>query len=364
MTEVTRRRLVNGLRTTAWHGLLDEIDFLERLYDLNALPTHDDRFPTAKGDIIQHRCNNPEDWDDDWIFHDSRFGLKDDDASLLRFLAEMLHPDVRLDSDEVQKLRTFVNETLVHDGYELVEVDAISGAPVFAAHRIGTGVPGPVKNLIFAAIGPKPEIVLSDALNNDVLVVKNGENCLTYDRPLRANGLTWAELTSWWAALTHMSVTSEREVSLNLYRRLQRSLGDNEAESRVLRTYAERYGRLGAAIPALIPQVYLHYDPYTRAHHRSTGVAVPLPRQRMDFLLLFPQGIRVVIECDGVQHYANPSTRRADPRRYAEMVAEDRELRLRGYEVYRFGGDELTDTQTNQQRLTTFFDRLADRYSV
>lgn len=61
------------------------------------------------------------------------------------------------------------------------------------------GVAGELKNLIFAADGPKPEIVFSDALNNDVLVVKNEQFCLVYDRPLGAQGLTWAELTSWWA---------------------------------------------------------------------------------------------------------------------------------------------------------------------
>jgi hypothetical protein len=32
----------------------------------------------------------------------------------------------------------------------------------------------------------------------------------------------------------------------------------------------------------------------------------------------------------------------ADPRRYAEMAAEDRALQLAGYEVYRFGAHELT----------------------
>jgi hypothetical protein len=46
------------------------------------------------------------------------------------------------------------------------------------------------------------------------------------------------------------------------------------------------------------------------------------------------------------------------------MVAEDRELRLRGYEVYRFGGAELVGTPAASQRLTTFFDRLAARYAT
>ena len=63
----------------------------------------------------------------------------------------------------------------------------------------------------------------------------------------------------------------------------------------------------------------------------------------MDFLLLLPNSVRVVIECDGQQHYAD-NTGKASPRRYAAMMAADRDLRLKGYEVYRFGGAELTDT--------------------
>ncbi len=154
---------------------------------------------------------------------------------------------------------------------------------------------------------------------------------------------------------------------MSLYRRLDRSLGDNDAERRVLRTYADRYLRLGPDIPALIPQVYLHYDPHARSHH-PPGTA-PLPRQRMDFLVLPPHRVRVVIECDGVQHYADdqvlPDNRRhADPRRYAEMMAEDRELRLAGYEVYRFGGAELAAGPDTTRRLDAFFDRLADRHAA
>lgn len=121
-----------------------------------------------------------------------------------------------------------------------------------------------------------------------------------------------------------------------MYQRLDRSL-DNGAERRILRAYTDRYVRLGDDIPALIPQVYLHYDPYTRAYH-APGAA-PLPRQRMDFLLLLPHQTRIVIECDGQQHYADESGC-ADSQRYADMVDQDRELRLRGYEIYRFGGAE------------------------
>ncbi len=345
---------------TVWSGVLDEVEFLSRLYDLDALPSTDSRFSTAGRDIAQHRVLNPLDWDNDWIFYDSRFGLAESDDALLRFLAEMLHPYVRTDLAEVEQLHTFLNAVLIHDGYEIAGIGDISGAPIFAGRRIGSGVRGSMKNLIFAAIGPKPEIVLDDALNNDLRIVKHEQACLIYDRPLAAHGLTWRELANWWADREKLTGRPEREIWRSLHRRLMASI-DNGAERRIFDAYARRYASHGADIPALIPQVYLHYDPYTRTRYQPG--AAPLQRQRMDFLLLLPHRVRVVIECDGRQHYAD-DVGQASPQRYAAMMAEDRDLRLKGYEVYRFGGAELTDTADPQQLLDTFFDRLAEWYSA
>ncbi|MGI5243380.1 hypothetical protein [Dactylosporangium sp. CA-139066] len=361
ITRVTRRRLLEGLtwRNTSWHGVLEEPDFLARIYDLNTLESTDRRHPTAYGDIFQHRVMN-DDWDYYWIFTDERFGLAGSDRLLLRFLAETLHPDVRHDLAEVHELLAFFNEHLAADGYELVQVDAISGAPIFGWQRIGQGVRGTMKNLIFAAVGSKPEIVLADAVNNDLRIVRHEENCLVYDRPLSTDGLTWRDLTSWWAAREGITDAPTVQTELGLYRRLQQSLDGNGAELRVLSTYAKRYARLGPGIPALIPQVYLHYDPYTRSRHPAP--ARVLQRQRMDFLLLLPHRVRVVIECDGKQHYADESGR-ANSSRYAAVMAEDRELRLNGYEVYRFGGAELIEDPGTTRRLSAFFDRLATRYT-
>lgn len=117
---------------TPWSGVLDDVEFLGRLYDLDSLPSTDRRYDSADGDILMRRVMNPMDWDEDWIFYDSRFGLADSDDALARFLAEMLHPVVRTDLAEVEELRAFLNSVLVHDGYEVVQTGAISGAPVFA----------------------------------------------------------------------------------------------------------------------------------------------------------------------------------------------------------------------------------------
>src|SRR5208282_471023 len=220
------------------------------------------------------------------------------------------------------------------------------------------GVAGELKNLIFAANGPKPRIVLVDAINNVLEITENAEYCLVFDQPLTGAGLSWRELTAWWT-LKQSLTGSERDRARSLYRRLDQSMGSNEAERLVFKTYAELYATDdGCDLPALIPQVYLHYDPYTRLER---GGRSPLVRQRMDFLLLVASRRRIVIEVDGRQHYADDEGR-ANPARYAEMVKEDRSLRLAGYEVYRFGAKELMDGEASRDLVRQFFASLLEKH--
>lgn len=221
------------------------------------------------------------------------------------------------------------------------------------------GVSGEMKNLIFAADGPKPKIVLRDAVNNVIEIVENAQHCLVYERPLAENGLTWQDLVDWWIDTRHLPPGDTRRHALDLGERLWRSMASNGAEQLLFRTYCERYATPdGFALPALIPQVYLHYDPYTRRHYPDR--LGPLRRQRMDFLLLLPHRARVVIEVDGRRHYADDSGR-AEPDRYAQMMAEDRALTLTGYEVYRFGAEEFAHP-TAKARIAAFFDELLTRH--
>jgi hypothetical protein len=136
ITEVTRRDVRESLSSLNLWGRLEEIEFLDRLYDLDAMPSSDSRFRTARQDIAQHRLAN-DDWDNDWIFYDDRFGLKDgDDKVLLRFLAELVHPVVRSDQDEVASITRVLNGLLAPDGYRLVVQDHMSGRPIYAGVEI------------------------------------------------------------------------------------------------------------------------------------------------------------------------------------------------------------------------------------
>lgn len=236
----------------------------------------------------------------------------------------------------------------------LDEVDAATGPTSIR------GVDGDMKNIIFASTGLKPEIVLRDAINNVIEVVRFGESSLIYNRPLTEAGLTWGDLVAWWRTENGLNDKPDVEVARSLYIRLFKSIG-SKVEGVLFRTYCERYGGSdGFRQPALLPQVYLHYDPLTQKERRTLGKPERLKCERMDFLLLLQNGVRIVLEVDGKQHYAEGDI--ASPKRYSEMMAEDRALRLRGYDLYRFGGSELGSTEAPAM-LQNFFDALEARYA-
>ncbi|MEX2029359.1 MAG: hypothetical protein WD906_00080 [Anaerolineales bacterium] len=137
--EATRRNIKDYLTLSAnhWAGRLPEPDFLARLYDLSKLPSFDSRLSTASGDIYQHRISF-HDWEDDWVFTDSRFALLwTSDSDFLRFLCETLHPIVRPNPDESRALAAEYNKHLLGDGWELYEAAELSGRPVFGARKLG-----------------------------------------------------------------------------------------------------------------------------------------------------------------------------------------------------------------------------------
>jgi len=114
----------------------EEVDFLSRLFDLDSLPSTDNRFKNARGDIFQHTVNN-YDWEGLWVKDDDRFLRGCSDEILLTFLAELFHPVVRNDRLPWNKLLDALNELLKPDGFELVETKKISGRYVYGWRQLG-----------------------------------------------------------------------------------------------------------------------------------------------------------------------------------------------------------------------------------
>lgn len=138
LPKIVRQNIIDGLRLegTRWQGALEDIEMLGRIYDLEKLPSHDPRYRHAADDIWQHTVNN-DDWESDWVFTDSRFGLTSGSAeSFLRFLCELVHPVVRPDRDEAVRLVSQFNDQLHPTGWEIFEEDRIGGRPRYAFRRL------------------------------------------------------------------------------------------------------------------------------------------------------------------------------------------------------------------------------------
>lgn len=130
---LTRQKIADeiALQKIALGGHLNYADFLNRLYDLNNMPSFDHRYKTAYGDI---RCHS--DWCDytpEWMFTDSRFNLlRCSDDEFVRFLRESIHPSVCSDSEEQDRLKQIYAKYLSIDGYELYVEEIISQMPIYS----------------------------------------------------------------------------------------------------------------------------------------------------------------------------------------------------------------------------------------
>src|SRR5690554_3674836 len=133
------------------------------------------------------------------------------------------------------------------------EFNIISYEPIFLLKNIFTL--GQIKNIIFASTGPKPEIVFDDALENNIRIVNNEEYCLVYDEEIPNSNLSIKDLKKWW----------ENKSPNKILPRLLESIEDNVIEKMFFSIYYNHVYKKYATddLPALLPQVYLHYDPKT-----------------------------------------------------------------------------------------------------
>lgn len=214
------------------------------------------------------------------------------DNSIIKFLEKMVNPEVRTGEEQTQYVKE-INEIIGADGFELVVSGKISNELIYKIYK-RQAAKSNMKNLIFAPLGKKPDIVIDDAIANDIKIVGDTDNCLLYDFEPNADGLLWNTLVKWWG-----SAHASENIQKDLFKRLLNSL-DSQPEKDFFTQYYTIYQNANE-YPALIPQVYLHYDPHARTWRGSNVVYT---HQRMDFLMLLPNGIRVVIEIDGKQHYS------------------------------------------------------------
>jgi very-short-patch-repair endonuclease len=278
------------------------------------------------------------------------------DARFTRFLEGLVSADTVLDEPAQRHIVEIANPHLRRVGTELREIGVEGGYPVFKVVSLRAARNRRPKNLIFATLA-KPDIRFVNAIDNDIEIVENADKVLVYDRPIGTDGIRWRDLQAWW--MDSEQLTDEAEAKKSLYERLLRSLPDNSPpQQNLYRLYHEIHGSAVPDLPALLPEVWLHWDPVTA---KARGPKALL-RFRMDFLLLLPHGERVVIEVDGAQHYSTDG--RPDGTKYADNMRGDRDLKLNGYEVFRFGATELLDREHARTVLQQFFTDLFRRFNV
>lgn len=355
-----RRELARELTTEDLYRDAGRFDaLLARLWDVDFDPMDGwagTSTTTLRDEIDQHVHRNPGDWEVEYLF--DRLGAYEaSDWRFARFIEGMASPAVRPDEPSQRDFVATVNRALRPSQVELRETGVDGGYPLFELVSTQASTRGAPKNLIFAS-RHKPDLRFRDALDNDVEVVAGGDDVLIYERPISArDGLRWRELQAWWAERN--GIADEDVAKRSLYKRLQQSLPENSPpQAALFQAYYEAMRHRLPDAPALLPEVWLHWDPKTvKARGKDA-----LLRFRMDFLLLLPHGHRVVIEVDGRQHYADERGS-ADTARYAQLVRADRELKLAGYEVFRFGATELLNPDTLSDA-KAFFIALFKRFGA
>lgn len=349
INERTRRELAATLeqKTPIWGDFDGFIALLRRLWvlesDLDVWTGHSG----LVSEIERHMLRSPGDWDVLDLFKEVG-ALTCSDRRFALFLEGVLSGSVNPDESRQRTLVTTVTPVLDKAGLQVVETGHTNGFPDFSLVSTGTRVRSP-QLIVFASGTAKPDLRLREVLDREVEILDDIHQVLAYDRPVSRQGLTWDELHAWW--VEQVSVPAG-DTKRSLWSRLLSALPKNSPPQRALfEGYYKLYGQQEGFL-ALLPEVWLHWDPLSKSARGEDAFLT----QRLDFLMFLPGHRRVVLEVDGQQHYSS-NEGLPSPAVYAQTTLGDRDLRLSGYEVYRFSGYELTGGRA-PATLGEFFDRL------
>ncbi|WP_330323441.1 hypothetical protein [Streptomyces anulatus] len=353
----TRRELAREFDLSDHLGYSDRfMALLGRLWHLDNDPLGGWTTPSnsLRSQIERHVIRFPDDWTTEYFFEQlgafeaphPRFG---------HFLEGLASSAVLPDEPAQRRFVELANRHLKPAGAQLSQHGEADGYPQFQLSEHGRGTARRPRNLIFATLG-KPDIRFTSALDNDIEVAERADEVLVYDRPVGKEGLLWKHLLSWWQETRN--IPDQDQAARALYSRMEASLPPNSPGQKNLFWHYHHANRDRLNdVPALLPEIWLHWDPKTL---RQRG-AHAMQNLRMDFLMLLPGTRRVVLEVDGMQHYTRNGGTEPDSAQYAATMAGDRDLKFRGYEVFRFGHDELRVRERAQPVLAGFFATLLDR---
>lgn len=338
-------------------GSNSKIKFLRKYFFISPYKNYTSKSPEpSKFEKLVEHVDKKNEWSLDTLFE--YIGAYTCATRTFRkVLLGILDPNFRTE-EENTKLVKALNEILSKDSCALVpDKEKSKYRTRYKFTEVRKTTSKAPQRLIFGAKGVKPNFGITDVIDGEINLVANDGEALIYDQKIE-DSLNWSELLEWWEDYN-------LDTKLSLKKRLIESL-DSEPEILFFKAYFQIfYSKLSEDLPALIPQVYVAYDPISAKDLPNGKTRI---RQRIDFLMILPNLKRVIIEIDGKHHYAREDGR-ADTKRYAEMVRVDRDLRLRGYEVYRFGGAEFYNDQNTPEEnavsvVKDFFTALFKQHEI
>ena len=105
--------------------------FLGEVWLLDEMPSTDERYPTARGDAIQHLVNN-DDWSYDYMLKERFSLLNDTDEVFIKFINTVVHPNFKESEDEIIYFVLLIDPYLQKAGYKLsIQDRGEKGIPIY-----------------------------------------------------------------------------------------------------------------------------------------------------------------------------------------------------------------------------------------
>ncbi|MFE9687855.1 hypothetical protein [Streptomyces sp. NPDC006285] len=238
---------------------------------------------TLAAEIARHVIRF-RDWDAERLFEElgcftaphSRFG---------RFLEGLASPTTLPDEPAQRRFVAMANERLRPIGAQLEEVGEEEGYPLF--ELVATDQPGArrPRQVVFAT-RRKPDIRISSVLDGELEILDKAEHdddVLVYDRVVGNEGLRWRDLMDWWQ--TKHSIHDTGQAKQTLLHRMRVSVPEEATgQDNLGNLYYDLYKDDLDERPALLPEVWLHWDHQTIGQRRDRAQH----SIRMDYLMLLP----------------------------------------------------------------------------
>ncbi|PHG74423.1 hypothetical protein [Bacillus wiedmannii] len=218
-------------------------------------------------------------------------------------------------------------------------------------------------------INKKINLVMEDLTTGDFTIHNaKDDSYLVFNERIPAKGLTWKQLNTWWKNQSPIHNKPE-----DLIERMKEVCV--WSEKKFLDLYLNLYD--DDDHPAILPQITIAYSPILSKSDLRNLEIDPKHRYTMDFMVIPNDKTKILIEIDGREHYSKLLTKIlveidgkehystlknsvyiAAPELYAAQAKEDRELKVKGYTVFRFGGSEMMDGKedTLQEEMKKIFD--------